>query len=110
MDRSSTWEPGVSCRSGAKGSVLHSATRNFRLHGQPGPIEHRDLMPRFGSGTWRKGHYGSQPEGVRASIDKKAGKLQNYRSVCPSVDGRSFCGAVRRWAAARFRSILAQKS
>jgi hypothetical protein len=53
----------------------------------------RKPLPRFESGTSRKRHYGSQLEGVRASIDKKAGKLQNYRSVCRSVDGRGSLGA-----------------
>ena len=63
------------------------------------------MLLRFESGTWRKGLYGSQPKGVRASIDKKAGKLQNYRSVCRSVDRRGSGGAAWRWAAAQFRVL-----
>jgi len=55
--------------------------------GSRSELGHRAMtLLRFESGTWRKGLYGSQPKGVRASIDKKAGKLQNYRSVCRSVD------------------------
>src|SRR5438105_670179 len=67
-----------------------------RSRGQTGRARSsRKPLPQFESGTWRYGHYGSQLEGVRASIDKKAGKLQNYRSVCPSVDGRGLQGAFR---------------
>ena len=60
------------------------------------------MLLRFESGTWRKGLYGSQPKGVRASIDKKAGKLQNYRSVCRSVDGRGPLGAVAQGGRSTF--------
>ena len=59
----------------------------FGSVGSRSELGHRVMsLLRFESGTWRKGLYGSQPKGVRASIDKKAGKLQNYRSVCRSVD------------------------
>lgn len=90
----------VACRYGAWVNVLHSTTRrSIPRGGRTNEGRQPIAASQFESGTWRKGHYGPQPEGVRPSIDKKAGKLQNYRSVYPSVDGRGQPGAERRRAA-----------
>ena len=92
----------ITCRYGAWVDVLHSTTRgSIPRGGRTNEGRQLKAASQFESGTWRKGHYGPQPEGVRPSIDKKAGKLQNYRSVYPSVDGRGQPGAGRRRAAAQ---------